>query len=84
MATVLFQMSTEELYSKLRVTRTAGEQKKCSRYTEFRVRRCFMNGESEEKVWESCTNFAIIRVILTLLYFDLFGAHKTKGPLIFE
>ena len=47
------------LYSKLCITQTAGDQKKCWIYTEFRVRRCFLNGErreSLEELYELCDN----------------------------
>ena len=35
----------------------------CSSYTEFRVRRLLFEWGNEGKVWESCTSYAIIRVI---------------------
>ena len=36
-------------HSELRVTRIAGDQKKCSSYTEFRIRRCVLDGETKGK-----------------------------------
>ena len=39
-------------YSRLCITRTAWDQKKCSSYKEFRVRRCFLNGKRREGLRE--------------------------------
>ena len=47
------------LYNKFCITRTTGDQKKCSSSREFRNRRMGNGG----KVCESCTSYAIIRVI---------------------
>ena len=42
-------ISHDSKYSKFCITQTAGDQKKCSSYTEFRVRRFFSNGEAKGK-----------------------------------
>ena len=43
------------------------DQKKRSSYTEFLVRRCFLNGDTKGKSGRLCTSYAIIRVISVLV-----------------
>ena len=75
-------VANQNLYSKLCITRIAGNQKKCSSYTEYRVRRWFFEWGNERKVWESCTSYAIIRVVTvkrSLLCTEIFIFTNTNG-----
>ena len=68
------------LYSKLCITWTYGEQKKCSKYKEFRVRRCFWMGKRRKSLGElyvlrdssSYAEFSVIQIFLLEFCFQYF------------